>query len=615
MAWPHLITLFSLLAPQDGVENTYFLEFAAGERRTNMEVEARLVLPNAQDWSSAFFPAPGESRLTATFVAPAAPRQAILEVEHLSSSAKVEFGGSSRIDVLVNGKPLVREWEVGTHVFLRDRLALTKMLRAGENVLELRFASGQTAYWLKRLEVQCVFPPDTVFSEAVERLDGGRDYAVVVSRRTFADAEWRKAVEALRERHHATVLVHDGPVALVRDALADLMPRHAAFVARPLEASRRYVIDVHRLARALDDDPYSDVFWGIVTGYDAGDALIVASDPGPLLVRRAAAGCGLDLTRFAEGRFYSETQQSVMFERAPGGEVEQKTCPADATEQLVSTLNEWRPDYFATSGHATPYDWQIGFSYRSGQFRCQDGRLFGLDLAGRVLPVDSPNPKVYGPAGNCLMGLVEDRSTMAPAWIHSAGVRQMIGFVVSTWYGYGAHGVNQIFIEQQGRFTFAEAFRANGIALVHRLATRFPRAAAVDIDEWGIEADPELLTNLAARHGIADRDALGLLWDRDTVAFYGDPAYEARVERVLEPAWSQTLDVDGDVFTFQVATVRDASWHRPPIAFLPRRVRDVEILEGEELGPVIADDFVLLPFDGAFAAGQTFRVAFRTRRR
>ncbi len=613
MGWSLLLALALLPAPQD-VEKSYFLEFAAGERRTNMEVEARLVLPNAQDWSSVFFPAPGESRLSAVFVAPAAPRQAVLEIEHLSSSANVEFGGSSRIDVLVNGKPLVREWEVGTHAFLTDRLALTKMLREGENVLELRFAASETAYWLKRLEVQCVFPPGTVFGEGVERLDGGADYAVVVSRRTFADAEWRKAVEALRDRHGATVIVHDGPVSLVRGALADLMPRYAAFVARPVEVSRRFVIDVHRLARALDGDPYSDLSWGIVTGYDAGDALAVAEDPGPLLVRRAAAGCGLDLARFAEGRVFSEVEQGVMYERGPGGAVERKTCPEDATEAIVRTLNEWRPDYFATSGHATPHDWQIGYSYRSGQFRCQDGRLFGRDLAGRSFPVDSPNPKVYSAAGNCLMGLVDDRYTMTPAWIHSAGVRQLIGYVVSTWYGYGAHGVNQIFIEQAGRFTFAEAFRANHIALVHRLATRFPRVAGVNLDEWGIEADPELLEKLAARHGIVDRDALGLLWDRDTVAFYGDPAYEARVEPVVEPAWTQTLAQDGDLFTFEVTTAAASSWHRPPISFLPERVREVEIIEGGELGPVISDDFILLPLDGAFAGGQTFRVTFRTDR-
>ena len=67
-------------------------------------------------------------------------------------------------------------------------------------------------------------------------------------------------------------------------------PRHACFVAQSSEASREYVARVHRLTRRLDDDPYTDCLWGILTGRDAAAALRIASWAEPLVVRKVAAG-------------------------------------------------------------------------------------------------------------------------------------------------------------------------------------------------------------------------------------------------------------------------------------------------------------------------------------
>lgn len=46
-----------------------------------------------------------------------------------------------------------------------------------------------------------------------------------------------------------------------------MAPRFMAVVARPEEIDRVLVNDLHRLSRRLDDDPYGDCIWGIVTGY------------------------------------------------------------------------------------------------------------------------------------------------------------------------------------------------------------------------------------------------------------------------------------------------------------------------------------------------------------
>mgnify|MGYP000576731394 CR=1 FL=1 len=66
-------------------------------------------------------------------------------------------------------------------------------------------------------------------------------------------------------------------------------------------------------------------------------------------------------------------------------------------------------------------DWQIGFRYRNGFFKHADGALFGEDVQGNRHPIRSPNPKVYMPIGNCLMGHVKDRDSMILAWMNSAG--------------------------------------------------------------------------------------------------------------------------------------------------------------------------------------------------
>jgi zinc protease len=174
-------------------------------------------------------------------------------------------------------------------------------------------------------------------------------------------------------------------------------------------------------------------------------------------------------------------------------------------------------------------------------------------------------------------------------------------------------GVADLFVGQPGRFSLAEAVHLNNQALIQQLATRFPKHAGVDFERFDLERDRKLMGRLAAQHGVRNRDALGLLWDRDTVAFYGDPAWDAR----LAPrpcAWEQSLTEKGGTFTFQVVAGKETKWRRPPMALLPWRVRGVEIIEGKELSPLVTDDFLLLPTPRTLEAGKRYRVVFRAER-
>ena len=49
---------------------------------------------------------------------------------------------------------------------------------------------------------------------------------------------------------------------------------------------------------------------------------------------------------------------------------------------------------------------------------------------------------------------------------------------------------------------------------------------------------------------------------------------------------------------------------RPFIAFLPARVRDVKLVTGAELNPVVADDFILVPNPGVCDPEKPLRVVF-----
>jgi len=435
----------------------------------------------------------------------------------------------------------------------------------------------------------------------VARADGpaaADGYAIVVSQATHDDPAWAGVVTALQKKHAPR-----GPLVVTWTTspdealpqLAERMPRHACFVARPEEATREFVARVHRLCRHLDDDPYGDVFWGILTGFDAANALAIATTSEPLVVKRVTSGTELAMDRVTEGVWYCELTQNRMVRKEAGGAAREEQGPDDTTAALAARLTDGLTDLFVTSGHATERDWQIGFRYANGQFRSGAGKLWGVDTAGTTIPIESANPKVWLPIGNCLAGHIDGPDALALAFLNAAGVRQMIGYTVPTWFGYAGWGLLDYFVEQPGRYTLCEAFHANQRALVHRLETR-----------------------------AAPADTRGLTFDRDVVAFYGDPAWEARMaDGKLQ--FRQTLTEDDGVFTLEVVpldgpksfapvnTNGSQRGGRPIVQFLPRRLDDVEIVAGGEWQPVVADDFVLVPLPAADSTTPV-RVSFRSRR-
>ncbi len=449
------------------------------------------------------------------------------------------------------------------------------------------------------------------------------DYVVVVSQTTLSDPKWNRVVEELVEKHRAEVVGYDTHVTEALPALQNTFPRFACFVATSQEASRQMVADIHRLTRKLDDDPYTDVIWGILTGYDADNALEIARERDPLVIQRVTSGTELAMDCVPEGVWYSELQQHRMVRKSPGEKAKPSEGPSDTTADLAASLTEYKTDLFVTSGHATERDWQIGFRYRNGSFQSKAGNLFGVDTQGKTIPILSKNPKVYLPIGNCLMGHIDGPDAMALAFMNSAGVRQMVGYTVLTWYGYAGWGCLDYFVEQPGRYTFAEAFFANQQALIERLETNFPDISRLDTAPGTTLRKKFELSDAAKKSGLTAQDGLGLLHDRDVLALYGDPAWSAKMAPG-KLTYDQTLtEVSKGVFSLDIKPLAgEKSFEpvntngsqrggRPFVQIMPRRIKDIEIIQGKELSPVITDNFVLVPNPRICDPDKTYRILFK----
>ena len=448
-------------------------------------------------------------------------------------------------------------------------------------------------------------------------------YAIIVSSTTKEKADWSQVVATLEEKYPNTkTIVWNQSPNEVLPALSDLHPQYSCFVAQPHEVTREFVAIVHRLTRELDSDPYCDTLWGILTGYNAANALRIAADDKTLTIDRVASGTEIALTHCKEGVWYDELVQHKKVEKESSGLISQVRGPADTTKALAETLRDDRTDLFVTSGHATERNWQIGFRYKNGYFQSEAGKMFGSPTEGERFRIRSDTPKAYLAVGNCLMGHIDGPDAMALAWMNDIGVQQMIGYTVLTWYGYAGWGVLDYFIEQPGRYTLTEAFHANQHALIHRIDTYYPELTGRDINP-GSRSLPSAKPNESGRRlGLTEFDSRGLLWDRDTVAFYGDPAWQS-VMAELPNAYQQKLTIDQDVHTLEITPMKgnqsfdpintngSQRGGRPIIEFLPHRIAQATIIAGAEFEPLITDDFILIPNHIAKQHGRELVIRFR----
>lgn len=437
-------------------------------------------------------------------------------------------------------------------------------------------------------------------------------YAVLVSKSSYAVPSWHKVVDTLVDLYGAEVIEFEADIESARSALIRSSPRFTAFVLRPREISRDVVARIHRLTRRLDDDPYHDTMWGIVTGRVGSDAQKVVAPIDPLIVKTALTTTGVHDGLYDRVFTLSDGTPDTWHEKSADGKVTtEKDAPAGKTVKLwelfAERFTKMSPDVIVTSSHGFQYGIEMPFS--RGMFGGFGGRLVVFDLAApqAAQPVPpSLNPKVFLPIGNCLVGDLDAKvaadSLLLTLQAHG-GVRQAVGYTVETWYGRAGWGTLNLWQFEAGRMNVAEAFFFNQQQLIADLAKKNEKALAWDYDWKPSAADesPEKkidgFMRAAASAGFDpnDRDLNGLLWDRDTVAFYGDPAWDARLDPKKSPApyrveWPS--ESDGREIRIKVIDAEAMKTKRTIYLRRPVRVATGDLALRE--GSIIADDFVIL---------------------
>ena len=411
-------------------------------------------------------------------------------------------------------------------------------------------------------------------------------YAVVCSEET--GRKWKKALKSLEQKYQlkwslnkVKTILYSEDVTSCLSQLCEYRPAYTCFLTHYEECTSSFVVQVHCLTRQIDPNtPFTDTIWGILTGLTEEDVLFaIAQDS--LTVRRVLGGTPVNLSKFESGSWYSEWEACVMYNKdIHEASARKETCPRDTTAVLVKELSCERDiekgigvDMMVTSGHATEKDWNIGYSYRNGRFICQSSNMVGEAMDGSTHPITfNDKPKILSAAGNCLVGNISERNCMALAWMHSVGVVQMTGYLVPTWFGFGGWGVHNYFIDSPGLLSFAESFFANHQALLAELHTKYSQHETKSYEEYSG----------------AIKECSGLLHDRDVVAFYGDPAWEAKIlEKPDEHAYTLSVSElpqdEPEWKKYELKVTIKSNFGRPPIYIFPHTMRRYKILSGDAI--------------------------------
>lgn len=404
-------------------------------------------------------------------------------------------------------------------------------------------------------------------------------YVIVVSHSTMRDSGWLKVLEALKNKYDATVVVYRSNVWEAKAELSSIAPDYVCFLAKPIEATPELVKEVNRLMRRLDEDPYGDAVYAILTGYTYEDALRIVGENG-FTVKRVLSGSSAGWLEYVrEGLASSEFDYGRIWIKHLNGTVREVKGPKDRTGFLINLLNTGRFNMFITSGHAQHDRWQLHYPDPGleGFFRSRGGIVYGEAYNGSVYRLNSPNLKIYFGLGNCYIGSIKDLDSMPLAWIHSGGAVFYTGYIIPEGpNSYQLGGIPAYFMVQD-RYTWAEAFYANNQALIFDMI-----------------------------HGTPGPNRGYLKEDVDGAALYGEPALDVRVEPVVEPLYSKGIEIkslrDG-LYEVKVwiRMNRDGTpgWNgkwgnRHPVILLPERFENITVIETNAYKAVVADNFALL---------------------
>ena len=338
---------------------------------------------------------------------------------------------------------------------------------------------------------------------------------IVLSLLAGHSAEWRYVADALAAKHanEANVVFACVDPTNSLEVLRRERPRYVAFVMPPSEISEGAVSQLREIVRNVDDDPFDDAIWGIVTGPTPSDAYRIASsrEPSQLRTMLATTGVGEDAVPGAITVLSDAYPKGEWWQKDNGGNISRHSTTGEMVSAFVDAWNTIDPDILLTSSHATEHNLEMPFSMGmivaapSGDRRfavcnvvrtpgadgVKDGVAWEMCETPRIMPAQ--REKVWLAAGNCLIANHVDDHDMVMTALSFGKVNQFVGYTKPTWFGFV--GWNTWAFFNAGAPLSDSFFAAN---------------------QW-------LNLKLATRDYKDEKEFNGLLWDRDATVFYGDP--------------------------------------------------------------------------------------------
>ena len=413
-------------------------------------------------------------------------------------------------------------------------------------------------------------------------------YAIVIKQSTYNIARWKQVCDTLSSYYKGHLFIWNTSLSEVKEPVISYSPTHICFVCDISTASPSFIINsLYPFTRTLDDDPYTDAIWGVLTGY-AEDAYRIAADTVTHYTKTLLSGTvSSDLSYFTQGLSTHEATSGLFYVKQPDSSLIRSytTGPVDRTSWLVSMINggidslDHAPvDIFITSGHGNYNLWQLHYPTQSpeGLFRSGTGVLTGVSASGEFYPISSSNPNIYFGLGNCNIGQITNDGCMAPNWINKGGAFAYTGYLVEEESNSFQHGGTRAYYYRMSREnTWSESWFLANQAMQFDLINQTPDVSPSDLNGSAFYGDPgkifrmshegkyqqPLITNeLIIRHGPS----------KDTVTY-----------RV-------TMNYDGEPGT-------NGKWgNRHPAVILPFTASDISILSTDAITALVRENFALL---------------------
>lgn len=379
----------------------------------------------------------------------------------------------------------------------------------------------------------------------------GKLLVIVMTAAGARQSEWKDVADALEAKHRdeakVVQLVAAPEMTDAKIVLSEMKPTHVAFVMRPEEVDFKTTVALKRMMRELDDDPYDDAVWGIVTGPTSADAKRIASSREPRVITSVLSTTGVS-DDCVPGPLYclSDANPPGCWKiKDAAGKVSHFSSTNDTSHVFAEGWNVLDPELLITSSHASQRNLEMPFSrgniiplngafvtcpdlalidYRTGQAKKDRSALAAASLAPLVAP---KKEKVWLAAGNCLIAdNLPGGETMVMTALGFGKVNQFVGYIATTWFGEIGWGTLGNF---NGGLSLVDAYFAANRKLIDELEETVENAKdfkpvfdkAEDYNRLLVEARrfPFKFKKPLEK----PQEFIGRLWDRDATVFYGDP--------------------------------------------------------------------------------------------